>query len=208
MAVLRRAESIYGEYTEFQATIKSDGSIRWEPGGVFKTMCNIDITYYPFDEQVCDLVFGSWSYYTTKMNLSTTTMKIHLDTYELNGEWEIIETAAVRNEFHFECCPHQRFSNIGFRLELRRRHTFYIMNVILPGILTSAVLLSIFYCIPSQKVHIGVAALLSYRLFMVNVADTIPRTSDHVPLLGKCCYECLALTLLGNLKYGFSHSSS
>ncbi len=26
--------------------------MRWEPGGVFKTMCQIDITYYPFDEQV------------------------------------------------------------------------------------------------------------------------------------------------------------
>ena len=26
--------------------------VRWEPGGVFKTMCQIDITFYPFDEQV------------------------------------------------------------------------------------------------------------------------------------------------------------
>ena len=31
----------------------------------------------------------------------------------------------------------------------------------------------------------GVASLLSFRLFLLNVADTIPRTSDHVPLLGK-----------------------
>ena len=30
----------------------------------------------------------------------------------------------------------------------------------------------------------GVASLLSFRLFLLNVADTIPRTSDHVPLLG------------------------
>jgi len=39
--------------------------------------------------------------------------------------------------------------------------------------------------VPSQKVHIGVAALLSFRLFLVNVADTVPRTSDHIPLLGQ-----------------------
>lgn len=178
------AESIYGEYKEFQATLRSDGTLRWEPGGIFKTMCNIDITYYPFDEQRCELVFGAWSYYTTKMNLTTDSVRINLGTYETNGEWEITGTSAARREFHFECCPHQRFSNIAFTIELRRRHTFYIMNVILPGILTSAVLLSIFFCVPSQKVHIGVAALLSFRLFLVNVADTIPRTSDHVPLLG------------------------
>jgi len=69
--LLLRAESIYGEYKEFQAVLRSDGAVRWEPGGVFKTMCGIDITYYPFDEQSCDLTFGAWSYYTTKMNLST-----------------------------------------------------------------------------------------------------------------------------------------
>lgn len=46
-----RAESIYGEYVEFQATLRADGFLRWEPGGIFKTMCSIDITFYPFDTQ-------------------------------------------------------------------------------------------------------------------------------------------------------------
>jgi nicotinic acetylcholine receptor, invertebrate len=105
--------------------------------------------------------------------------------YEENGEWEIIDTTVTRQEFHFECCPHERFSNIAFTVALRRRPEFYVMNVILPGILTSAVLLSIFYCTPTQKVHIGSAALLSFRLFLLNVVDTVPRTSDHVPLLGQ-----------------------
>ena len=119
------------------------------------------------------------------MNLTTNVTTVNMDTYEKNGEWHMISTYCIRNEFFFDCCPNQRFSNVAFGVFIRRRHTFYIMNVILPGILTSAVLLSIFFCTPSQKVHIGVAALLSFRLFLLNVADTIPRTSDHVPLLGK-----------------------
>lgn len=64
------AESIYGEYKEFQAVLRRNGKVRWEPGGVFRTMCPIDIRFYPFDEQTCELKFGSWSYYTTKMNLT------------------------------------------------------------------------------------------------------------------------------------------
>ena len=47
-----RAEEIYGDYREFRAILSSNGRIRWEPGGVFKTMCEIDITYFPFDQQV------------------------------------------------------------------------------------------------------------------------------------------------------------
>lgn len=122
--------------------------------------------------------------------------QIRLDTYEKNGEWHIVDTAVTRNEFAFACCPDQKFSNIIFSIYIRRRHTFYIMNVILPGIMTSAVLLSIFFCTPSQKVHIGVAALLSFRLFLLNVADTIPRTSDHVPLLGIYLTCTMAITTL------------
>ena len=122
--------------------------------------------------------------------------QVGLDTYEKNGEWEIMGSAVTRHEFYFDCCPDEKFSNIVFSLHLRRRHTFYIMNVILPGIMTSAVLLSIFFCTPSQKVHIGVASLLSFRLFLLNVAETIPRTSDHVPLLGIYLTSTMAITTL------------
>ena len=70
MLLFQSAESIYGEYKEFQAVLRRNGRVRWEPGGVFRTMCPIDIRFYPFDEQTCELQFGSWSYYTTKMNLT------------------------------------------------------------------------------------------------------------------------------------------
>ena len=89
------ADEIYGDYREFRAIVTREGGIRWEPGGVFKTMCQIDITYFPFDEQACALVFGAWSYHTTKMNLSNSNTKINLDSYERNGEWEIITTKVL-----------------------------------------------------------------------------------------------------------------
>ena len=54
-----RAEKIYENYNNFRAIIASDGQVRWEPGGVFKTMCQIDITYYPFDEQVENTCYSS-----------------------------------------------------------------------------------------------------------------------------------------------------
>ena len=83
------AEEIYGDYGQFRAVITTSGHIHWEPGGIFKTVCQIDITYYPFDEQRCDLMFGAWSYHTTKMNLSNVETIVNLDSYEENGEWEI-----------------------------------------------------------------------------------------------------------------------
>ena len=118
------------------------------------------------------------------MNLTNPDAIVNKDSYEQNGEWEILNTEAKRQEFFFDCCPDEKFANIRFTLLLKRRYTFYIMNVILPSLMTSVLLLSIFFCTPAQKVQIGVVVLLSFRIFLLNVTDSIPKTSDHIPLLG------------------------
>ena len=148
-------------------------------------MCEIDITYYPFDEQMCSMKFGAWSYHTGKMNLTSHGEEVNLDSYSINGEWEIYNTDVIRNEFSYENNPNEKFGFIDFQVFLRRRHTFYVLNVILPSIMTSVLLLSVFFCTPGQKVQIGVVVLLSFRIFLLNVADDIPKTSDHIPLLSE-----------------------
>jgi len=152
---------------------------------VFKTICEIDITYYPFDEQRCHIVFGAWSYHTYKMNLTNVGVIVNLDSFELNGEWEIYKTLAKRNEQPvYNSNSKHMFSNVEFHIYIRRRYTFYVLNVILPSIMTSILLLSVFFSTPAQKVQIGVVVLLSFRIFLLNVTDSIPKTSDHIPLLG------------------------
>ena len=191
-----RAEQIYGDYRDFRALVNSSGHVHWEPGGVFKTMCQIDITYFPFDEQDCPLVFGAWSYHTNKMNLTNSDTVVNMDSYETNGEWQIVATRVIRDEFSYECCPEDRFSNVAFVINMRRRYTFYVMNVILPSMVTSVLLLSIFFCPPSQKVQIGVVVLLSFRIFLLNVTDSIPKTSDHIPLLGESKKLCISVYVI------------
>ena len=63
-----------------------------------------------------------------------------MDSYEENGEWSIDETSASRHEFSFDSSPDEKFANIVFNIHLRRRYTFYIMNVILPSLMTSGAL--------------------------------------------------------------------
>ena len=45
-----------------KATLSSDGTVRWEPPAIYKSQCDIDIEYFPFDQQMCKLKFGVWSY--------------------------------------------------------------------------------------------------------------------------------------------------
>ena len=45
------------------------GMCTYIPPGIFKSTCKIDITWFPFDDQDCDMKFGSWTYDGFKVNL-------------------------------------------------------------------------------------------------------------------------------------------
>lgn len=36
------------------------GEVLWVPPAIYKSSCRIDVEYFPFDEQVCTLVFGKY----------------------------------------------------------------------------------------------------------------------------------------------------
>ena len=48
------AEKIYFEdhMKYFRISLFSTGEIQWHPGGIFRTTCALDVTYFPFDTQV------------------------------------------------------------------------------------------------------------------------------------------------------------
>ena len=129
-------------------------------------------------------MFGAWSYSTKKMNLTTESSAIIMDGYKENGEWEITNTKVSWAEFFFDCCPDEKFAKVTFSVYLRRKYSYYIMNVIVPSLLTSVVLLSLFFCVPAQKMHIGIATLLSFRMFLMAISSSIPKT-DSVPFIGE-----------------------
>jgi len=54
-------EKFDGTY-QTNVVVSNDGSCLYVPPGIFKSTCKIDITWFPFDDQLCDLKFGSWTY--------------------------------------------------------------------------------------------------------------------------------------------------
>ena len=41
-----------------KAKVRSDGHVIWNPPAIFRSSCQIDVTYFPFDSQNCHLKFG------------------------------------------------------------------------------------------------------------------------------------------------------
>lgn len=44
------------------AMVGYDGNVFWPPIVRMRSSCKMDITFFPFDDQLCGLVLGSWAY--------------------------------------------------------------------------------------------------------------------------------------------------
>lgn len=56
--------------------------------GILKSTCYIDVRWFPFDVQRCDLKFGSWTHNGWLLDLQM--MDVDISTYIPNGEWDLV----------------------------------------------------------------------------------------------------------------------
>ena len=164
-----------------------NGEVQWVPGGKFVTSCQLDITLYPFDSQTCDMDFVDWTYDGRFVNLLNLSHQIGMDVYKKHGEWEIYKTESKKLDQFFDSDPGIPFPTVKFVLYLKRKPRFYMINVVAPCILMSILALLVFYLPPDsgEKVSLGITVLLSFSVFLLLIAENVPKTSDFVPLIGK-----------------------
>ncbi|XP_061388339.1 neuronal acetylcholine receptor subunit alpha-7-like, partial [Musca vetustissima] len=83
-------EGFDGTY-QTNVVVRNNGSCLYVPPGIFKSTCKIDITWFPFDDQRCEMKFGSWTYdgFQLDLQLQDETGG-DISSYVLNGEWELL----------------------------------------------------------------------------------------------------------------------
>ncbi|CAN7980015.1 unnamed protein product [Ixodes pacificus] len=189
-----------------KAQLNYTGRIQWKPPAIYKSSCEIDVEYFPFDEQTCLMKFGSWTYDGFKVDLrhvdevpnqSLVEIGIDLTEFYLSVEWDILEVPAVRHEKYYTCCE-QPYIDITFNISMRRKTLFYTVNLIIPCMGISFLTVLVFY-LPSdsgEKVALSISILLSLTVFFLLLAEIIPPASLVVPLLGKYLLFTMVLVTL------------
>ncbi|XP_045137615.1 acetylcholine receptor subunit alpha-like isoform X6 [Portunus trituberculatus] len=187
-----------------KATLHMNGLVEWKPPAIYKSSCEIDVEYFPFDEQTCVMKFGSWTYDGFQVDLrhldeieGTNVVDIGVDLSEFyrSVEWDILEVPAVRHEKFYTCCD-EPYLDITFNITMRRKTLFYTVNLIIPCMGISFLTVLTFY-LPSdsgEKVTLSISILISLHVFFLLVVEIIPPTSLVVPLLGK--YLIFAMILV------------
>ncbi|XP_067667361.1 neuronal acetylcholine receptor subunit alpha-10-like [Haliotis asinina] len=180
---------------DYRPVINSDGSVTYNFPTVITSLCKVDVTHFPFDTQTCALKFGSWAYHGLQINSTTRSSAGDMSSFKVNTEWDLVSVPVERHVLYYGCCP-EPYPDVTFYVNLRRKPFFYLVNLLFPCILITAVGLLGFLLPPDtgEKVALEITVLLSLAVFMVVVSDTLPPTSETFPYLG--IYFCLTMMLV------------
>lgn len=166
--------------------LTSDGSCTWYAPTILRSSCNIDITYFPFDDQICELKFGSWTYHGLEVNIVQMRDTADLNFYMKSSEFELISAKAKRNVAKYSCCP-EPYPDVTFFLHLRRKPGFFLYNIIIPCLVITSLAVLTFVLPPEigERVTLVIESFLALSFVVLMVSDSVPVTSDNAPLITK-----------------------
>ena len=114
--------------------MQSNGEVSQIPPGLFKSTCEVDITWFPFDEQTCILKFGTWTNHEALVNLTLKDEFADTSAYQENAEWQLLSAKATKNKVKYACCP-EVYLDITFAIHIQRRTIYYFNNLIIPCVM-------------------------------------------------------------------------
>lgn len=166
--------------------LEHDGRNAWYSPASFRSTCNIDVTYFPFDEQTCTMKFGSWTFVVTDLDIGAETTPTFSNKYVKSAEWDLIKASKKRNVEFYECCTIP-LADVTIEMVIRRKPLFYAFNLITPCMIMLSMILLGFFLPPEsgERITLSITVLLAMAVFLQLVAETLPRNSETIPLLGK-----------------------
>ncbi|XP_059524915.1 acetylcholine receptor subunit epsilon isoform X3 [Myotis daubentonii] len=194
------AHSIDGQFGvayDCNVLVYEGGHVSWLPPAIYRSVCAVEVSYFPFDWQNCSLIFRSETYNAQEVEFvfvvgddGETISKIDIDTeaYTENGEWAIDFCPGEIHRQDGGSADGAGGIDIVYTLIIRRKPLFYIINIIVPCVLISGLVL-LAYFLPAQaggqKCTVSINVLLAQTVFLFLIAQKIPETSLSVPLLGR-----------------------
>ncbi|CAJ0580936.1 unnamed protein product, partial [Mesorhabditis spiculigera] len=180
--------------------VDHEGRVLLAPPSIVKISCNVDLTHFPFDDQICYLKYGSWTYTGNKVDIDidledlVAPHNMDLQYYVPNGEWDLLSTPARVDTKEF---VGEKYIEVYFYVHLKRRTLYYGLNWIIPSLLISLSNVLGFALPPEcgEKITVQITNLLSVLVFLGMVSNVTPPTSESIPVI--VAFFTASLLILG-----------
>uniref|UniRef100_A0A8D0J8C5 5-hydroxytryptamine receptor 3C n=1 Tax=Sus scrofa TaxID=9823 RepID=A0A8D0J8C5_PIG len=184
------------------AYVSSEGRIQYDRPMKVTSICNLDIFYFPFDQQNCTLTFSSFLHTVDSMILGMDKeLGMITDTsrnvVQTQGEWELLDINKATPKMQMGS---NLYDQIMFYVAIRRRPTFYIINLLVPSSFLVAIDALSFY-LPAEsenRAPFKITLLLGYNVFLLMMNDLLP--ASGTPLISVYLALCLSLMVVSLLE--------
>ncbi|XP_073230148.1 neuronal acetylcholine receptor subunit alpha-7-like [Porites lutea] len=152
--------------------------------------CQLNLEDWPFDNQTCVFMFGSYTYGTDRMTLQQPPARRYeemlSDRFLSNGNWDLQDIQISTATTDHENCCHTNFSEIVYTLKIARRPLYYLFYLVGPCIILLFLNLTSFLIPVESGERIGFVTtiLLAMIVFLLLMSSLLPETSSFVPKLG------------------------
>ncbi|XP_052777808.1 neuronal acetylcholine receptor subunit alpha-3-like [Mya arenaria] len=165
------------------ASVRESGDLYWLGPAYLVSFCQVDVSKFPFDTQTCQIEISSWMFGDETINVKHLYDKINLIALEENGEFEVMNTSTKYNEVPLNSLISLKV--LVFEVELKRRSSYYLVNLISPILMLQALGIVIFLVPASsgEKLSFAFTLLLSLTVLMSIVSEKVPTTSLQVSTL-------------------------
>ena len=182
---INRFELMGKERDRTTVWVTAIGEVYYALGGIFSTSCDPDVRYFPFDVHECYLLFAPFEdiFFTGLFNNTVSIGWAPInssDVVDEDGKWEYRTLKPCIRKVGAT-----KFEGAYFPVILERRWSFVFINIILPVLIIGYLNIFVFL-IPveaGERISFAVTVLLSYTVFMIVVASSIPETSNPMPLI-------------------------
>lgn len=171
-----------------QLYVLNTGVVYYSIGGMFSVSCPVDVTYYPWDKQFCEIWFMAYGYSNNDVNLVQSRQNVSLSLFSENGAWAVVGSKTASE-------PKKSIATFGFYLE--RKPRFVVINILLPLILMSF-MNALIFLIPSdsgERISYSIAVLLAIAVFLTLVGDNLPKTSNPMSVLSYYLLSVLVVSV-------------
>ena len=161
-------------------TVYDNGEVCQPLGSVLNTVCDVDVTYFPFDSHDCHIILQAWN---NRVKFHAPNNEIYLSVFLESGVWSLLRTKVSTEGKSSK--PGENVYYTLITIVLERRSLFNVLHFLLP-ILILVLLNSVVFLLPAEsgeRIGFSVTILLSITVYMTIISSKLPEASHPISAL-------------------------
>ncbi|XP_077998131.1 neuronal acetylcholine receptor subunit alpha-9-like [Glandiceps talaboti] len=188
-------DAITDSSDKIRAVIRSNGTVTlsWRPMFV-EVACRVSVRSFPFDTQICELVYGSWTYDNDQLDLLPRQRHLDPSSFQAVGEWIMTNSSIIANTLVGRDGQTYKIVQVAFALD--RKSSLYATCYVFPCFLISSMMLLSFlipYQYGVQKISMGITLFLTGMVYLQSIIKVLPATTRAPILLGQYYISMLSI---------------